>query len=232
MAISACMDDGTSFQSPLHRGVLFNVRSCTWPCQLEFHFSPLFIGESSLTIGYTYRGRCAFAFQSPLHRGVLFNMRTSGSRCRCSAFQSPLHRGVLFNENRRGLGHDARLFQSPLHRGVLFNARKHSTYAARTYFSPLFIGEVSLTAFYPLPFQQLAGNILPDFSQQPLFAEKPGRFAKTPIECGLEPNIRKYLRSSYGIRSPHSDSEPGLEEAKSHPESSHGFPLADPEFVF
>ena len=60
------------FQSPLHRGVLFN--RIDRPL-LDFlkHFSPLFIGESSLTCDNGKDYRALLLFQSPLHRGVLFN---------------------------------------------------------------------------------------------------------------------------------------------------------------
>ncbi len=73
-------------------------------------------------------------------------------------------------------------FQSPLHRGRLFNR-----------------------FLFPAVSTTCRQNSIRFFATA-LFAEKPGRFAKTLIECALEPSIRKYPRSSYGIRSPHSDS--------------------------
>jgi len=110
--------------------------------------------------------------------------------------------------SRRRLASAGNHFQSPLHRGILFNR------------------------FLSLAVSTTCRQYSIRFSATVLFAEKPARFAKTLIECASEPSIRKYLRSSYGIRSPDSDSGPGSGEAKSHPESSHGFLPADPEFAF
>lgn len=104
--------------------------------------------------------------------------------------------------------HWGRDFQSPLHRGILFNR------------------------FLSLAVSTTCRQYSSRFSATVLSAEKPGRFAKIPIECASEPNIRRYPRNSYGIRSPRSDYGTGSEEARSHPESLHGFLPADQEFVF
>src|SRR5208337_341967 len=88
---------GQSFQSPLHRGTLFNIHGASERRKVE-------------------------TFQSPLHRGTLFNQNEFLVWVGQELFQSPLHRGTLFNvveflpELRRSV------FQSPLHRGTLFNA--------------------------------------------------------------------------------------------------------------
>ena len=85
-----------NFQSPLHRGVLFN--------------------------GYNPGRFCSVPiFQSPLHRGVLFNSYHYSPSWSMILFQSPLHRGVLFNTIVPCRAILLRNFQSPLHRGVLFN---------------------------------------------------------------------------------------------------------------
>ena len=113
------------FQSPLHRGSLFNRSSMT--------------RVSAILI----------AFQSPLHRGRLFN---TGLTCSAASesvvFQSPLHRGSLFNDvERQPLTHADIAFQSPLHRGSLFNDALCDCASMRdASFSPLFIGEVSSTS--------------------------------------------------------------------------------------
>jgi len=85
------------FQSPLHRGTLFNSRLLTGQRAPALRFSPLFIGELSST------------------------PESLASRGRRTKFQSPLHRGTLFNSARVTHGLLARMFQSPLHRGTLFN---------------------------------------------------------------------------------------------------------------
>ncbi len=65
---------GARFQSPLHRGRVFNglmpdeaLLLRAWP------FSPLFIGEGSSTAPQSGPCRAASTFQSPLHRGRVFN---------------------------------------------------------------------------------------------------------------------------------------------------------------
>ncbi len=43
-----------NFQSPLHRGRVFNVRSCSVITAVAQAFSPLFIGEGSSTQAYMF----------------------------------------------------------------------------------------------------------------------------------------------------------------------------------
>jgi len=109
------------FQSPLHRGTLFNrvqipsrrrqqlvsvpsssgnslkLVQMKLPYELLQRFSPLFIGELSSTNHYARRlgRRCGF---SPLFIGELSSTRDAAlHRIVERRFQSPLHRGTLFN---------------------------------------------------------------------------------------------------------------------------------------
>ena len=139
----------SAFQSPLHRGCLFNGEpSCHDHCRAElsvpsssgmslqpgyppravgkriFSFSPLFIGEvSSTTARHRYRLHVP-AFQSPLHRGSLFNTYAAfnGVMSRCNSF-SPLFIGEVSSTDRGGRSEQGGVhsFQSPLHRGSLFD---------------------------------------------------------------------------------------------------------------
>ncbi len=121
------------FQSPLHRGTLFNSSNCAKITSGSRYFSPLFIGELSSTDHGRAGRRLTWSFQSPLHRGTLFNGSCGGgggggsyshfsplfigelsSTCHAErseasqhlGFQSPLHRGTLFNRHGRGFrGH-------------------------------------------------------------------------------------------------------------------------------
>ena len=134
------------FQSPLHRGILFNVCSHPKSCFGEF----LSVPSSS---GNTLQPMCSVKnigplpdFQSPLHRGILFNLMLTPFKQVKHHFQSPLHRGILFNyfpprwrthlvaafsplfigeysSTIRSMDGRSSLstFQSPLHRGILFN---------------------------------------------------------------------------------------------------------------
>ena len=110
------------------------------------HFSPLFIGESSLTlhaIGMSRPARCNF---SPLFIGES-SLTQPGRRqaARSAAFQSPLHRGVLFN--RAG----AATFKRSIND-----------------FSPLFIGESSLTGQTWSAWQVIDSISVPSSSGSPL----------------------------------------------------------------
>src|SRR6266568_4190527 len=62
------------FQSPLHRGSLWNRRGLNPVTMAVFTFSPLFIGEVSGTERIHSPCMLEFIFQSPLHRGSLWNM--------------------------------------------------------------------------------------------------------------------------------------------------------------
>src|SRR5437868_15503290 len=89
--------NGVRFQSPLHRGSLFNsalnhgqhlLRSVSIPSSSgrSLQQTP---GDLSLSFAQT--------FQSPLHRGGLFNLFKVKSFLFLLVSQSPLHRGGLFN---------------------------------------------------------------------------------------------------------------------------------------
>src|SRR5208337_2831190 len=134
------------FQSPLHRGTLFN--SITSDCRPIIYivsvpsssghslqqriprarnhehdsFSPLFIGALSSTrnVPICLGGERRF---SPLFIGALSS--TPWRRVlngEGGVFQSPLHRGTLFNPALAIGPAPGGLFQSPLHRGTLFNS--------------------------------------------------------------------------------------------------------------
>ena len=168
------------FQSPLHRGRLFNEGMDFGASGLSPAFSPLFIGEDSSTISSS-----RIMAQKPRPFSPLF-IGEDSSTCTSSwlrthelDFQSPLHRGRLFNLASSDPCRLRYSFQSPLHRGRLFNAARQSRRAqASRSFSPLFIGEDSSTAFYSLPFQQLAGSILSDFSQRLYLQKNPAGLRK------------------------------------------------------
>jgi len=61
------------FQSPLHRGTLFNDAGGIAVGERRLGFSPLFIGELSSTVSRSPAVAGSNSFQSPLHRGTLFN---------------------------------------------------------------------------------------------------------------------------------------------------------------
>jgi len=63
------------FQSPLHRGTLFNGGERAVGEIIETSFSPLFIGALSSTQFDPEFLLDPDKFQSPLHRGTLFNWR-------------------------------------------------------------------------------------------------------------------------------------------------------------
>jgi len=140
---------GPSFQSPLHRGTLFNALRTIKVRPSAFSFSPLFIGALSSTLQGIDPDAAGLSF-SPLFIGALSStpdgpMARSSKFCvsvpsssghslqllrlfwpRLSgiAFQSPLHRGTLFNAPVKDQAPAYDLFQSPLHRGTLFNNLK------------------------------------------------------------------------------------------------------------
>src|SRR5437868_5667876 len=116
--------NGVRFQSPLHRGSLFNsalnhgqhlLRSVSIPSSSgrSLQQTP---GDLSLSFAQT--------FQSPLHRGGLFNLFKVKSFLFLLVSQSPLHRGGLFN--------------------LLSGSSSKEGSAC---LNPLFIGEVSSTLF-------------------------------------------------------------------------------------
>ena len=258
------------FQSPLHRGRLFNAdqrqpgrdrahlsvpsssgktlqrRDVTAGERGGISFSPLFIGEDSSTWRLaTMRGHTS-SLSVPSSSGKTLQL---ASACGSDAITfSPLFIGEDSSTDADGLHEPTRDRHSlsvPSSSGKTLQL-----HLASDPFSPLFIGEDSSTIAITHTFQSplhrgrlfnrslsLALSVtcrcdFIRFSATPALAGKRGRFAKTPAERASDPSIRKYLRSSYEIRIPHSDSGPGLEEAKSHPESSHGFLQGDPGSVF
>src|SRR5581483_8979008 len=139
------------FQSPLHRGRVFNVVPVLQiPCAVR-SFSPLFIGEGSST--------CAPAGSETMYEQELSvpsswgkGLQLAGERweagCWTFAFQSPLHRGRVFNPSSSTPFLTLAHFQSPLHRGRVFNVRASwiRDNVRTRAFSPLFIGEGSSTS--------------------------------------------------------------------------------------
>ncbi len=163
---------GNQFQSPLHRGTLFNCCARIARNPSNLYFSPLFIGELSSTNMMISRGSMPgkisvpsssgnslqllrkdskepiqLIFQSPLHRGTLFNQKRSSPWKGCVRHFSPLFIGELSStQSEKFLAGEERTFQSPLHRGTLFNVFFQAlTWAHKCDFSPLFIGELSST---------------------------------------------------------------------------------------
>ncbi len=138
-----------SFQSPLHRGRVFNG---TWivgiNAALPAFQSPLHRGRVFNLLGSRAGDELRVGFQSPLHRGRVFNPRaicaiTSET---CLSVPSSSGKGLQLKEGSND-GYLIVNFQSPLHRGRVFNeqiivdaVREMET------FSPLFIGEGSSTA--------------------------------------------------------------------------------------
>jgi len=165
------------FQSPLHRGMLFNTSCSTRAARHRSYFSPLFIGECSSTICAAWWVLAMSLISVPSSSG---NALQRSRHCKprwmttnfsplfigeCSSttqplprrmtneteFQSPLHRGMLFNTARPLVQRRSKSFQSPLHRGMLFNdVLPASGPHLRCHFSPLFIGECSSTNRYQL----------------------------------------------------------------------------------
>ncbi len=161
------------FQSPLHRGRVFNRDTADCTSRLTDTFSPLFIGEGSSTENGVADGKSFDAFQSPLHRGRVFNQSPflfslspnysfsplfigeGSSTARQLSFWktrrktfSPLFigEGSSTGDQRRDTSRQPS-FQSPLHRGRVFNLDYSLILLPGFYsFSPLFIGEGSSTA--------------------------------------------------------------------------------------
>ncbi len=101
------------FQSPLHRGRLFNRLRGNTKVAEYVPFSPLFIGEDSSMPSRTPPSARSTAFQSPLHRGRLFNYRSRSRPRERGHFQSPLHRGRLFNAACFPRGHCSHFLSVP-----------------------------------------------------------------------------------------------------------------------
>ena|GEM_PF-5515466 len=133
---------------PSSSGKSLEHKANALPFTSSLPFSPLFIGEVS---GTSLRRHSILLFQpfSPLFIGEVSG--TGDSRAPRGGqlpFQSPLHRGSLWNFHLVPAKLRYLTFQSPLHRGSLWNAAENQlTVNVDVTFSPLFIGEVSGTAF-------------------------------------------------------------------------------------
>ncbi len=140
--------DNRAFQSPLHRGSLFNENMMPRNTDRASISVPSSSGKSLQPYQRAVEEEMEFLFQSPLHRGSLFNLAgyswLVGARNYISV---PSSSGKSLQRGKPGLGLPGSCpFQSPLHRGSLFNGLfMDASGMAITYFSPLFIGEVSST---------------------------------------------------------------------------------------
>ena len=112
---------GMNFQSPLHRGILFNGT----PSQYRGINFVLSVPSSSGNTLQRKRVARIITLQSafsPLFIGEYSSTQPCGGLHESSVhFQSPLHRGILFNNWTDTGGTYLCSFQSPLHRGILFN---------------------------------------------------------------------------------------------------------------
>ncbi len=112
------------FQSPLHRGRVFN----------NLHKSPQYQG--------------VLDFQSPLHRGRVFNVLAADAETdETATFQSPLHRGRVFNSRGAAGRPQPALLSVPSSsgKGLQRHCREFAPIRDSRAFSPLFIGEGSST---------------------------------------------------------------------------------------
>ncbi len=110
------------FQSPLHRGSLFNLTTSSFATSLT-NFSPLFIGEVSST-DLALLSVSAESNFSPLFIGeVSSTSATCEPSCvRCS-ISVPSSSGKSLQPSAPPLSQTTKTqFQSPLHRGSLFNS--------------------------------------------------------------------------------------------------------------
>src|SRR5436853_469035 len=110
------------FQSPLHRGSLFNVRLGLTQLERNAVSIPSSSGKSlQLSIK---RGGClgCFWFQSPLHRGSLFNGNQRSQAANEATVSIPSSSGKSLQRTfKMSLRTGKSQFHSPLHRGSLFN---------------------------------------------------------------------------------------------------------------
>ncbi len=179
------------FQSPLHRGRVFNCLEDFKAISIIQSFSPLFIGEGSSTRGLQPRGtaraflsvpsssgkglqqrghgispRRQLYFQSPLHRGRVFNGCQSARRSTSPAPFSPLFigEGSSTNELVRLLaGNTSLSVPSSSGKGLQLERMEMHQRPPRPSFSPLFIGEGSSTLISPLTARPIASPFSPLF---------------------------------------------------------------------
>jgi len=137
----------SSFQSPLHRGTLFNSDENFGLPGRPQGFSPLFIGELSSTRALLRFPTLLSSFQSPLHRGTLFNAACSGPHNPRPWVSVPSSSGNSLQRRRPGSGRSGRAGFSPLFIGELSSTLLVTSFGYGSLcFSPLFIGELSSTA--------------------------------------------------------------------------------------
>jgi len=159
------------FQSPLHRGTLFNLWVQGYKCALRLVSVPSSSGNSLQQVkSQAIAGNCQ-GF-SPLFIGELSSTSTSADSPPPTHRFSPLFIGELSSTVLgEAIPISRRTFQSPLHRGTLFNPIQVQcvcahprvsvpsssgnslqrrqlgfSFAATLRFSPLFIGELSSTS--------------------------------------------------------------------------------------
>ena len=149
----AVLSDRLHFQSPLHRGVSL-THGTSWRRDGVDHFSPLFIGEASSTSSAVSRSRQLFdPLSVPSSSGKSLQRRPSRRPAlrRLPAF-SPLFIGEVSSTYRYARRHQSRSPSfSPLFIGeVLFNGCQRSAGGSTYAFSPLFIGEALLTPLLQL----------------------------------------------------------------------------------
>src|SRR6266704_125815 len=127
---------GTSFQSPLHRGSLWNKEVRDVMVSEGTLSVPSSSGKSLEQSVRRMQSFGSFFFQSPLHRGSLWNKPTSKPRYTFHFSFSPLFIGEVSGTHELGRV-NARLdaFQSPLHRGSLWNMRAQLDRAADFFLS-------------------------------------------------------------------------------------------------
>src|SRR5581483_10153750 len=136
------------FQSPLHRGRVFNSHDHAGHSPAPRLLSvPSSSGKGLQRCDAQHTLTTSATFQSPLHRGRVFNRRRfSRARTECVlSVPSSSGKGLQLGRNAFEKGVQE-AFQSPLHRGRVFNGRSLGTFLnAWETFSPLFIGEGSST---------------------------------------------------------------------------------------
>src|SRR5581483_494501 len=115
-----------SFQSPLHRGRVFNKARGIALDSRTGAFSPLFIGEGSSTNAMTIPNRGRKTFQSPLHRGRVFNATARRASWWPTATFSPLS-GKGLQPQIRTVGDANRVLSVPSSSGKGLQRRRVSS---------------------------------------------------------------------------------------------------------
>ncbi len=196
-----------SFQSPLHRGRVFNARRARVVSQIECRlsvpsssgkglqqqcpsqlarrwrepFSPLFIGEGSSTANILSSNlTCSTSFQSPLHRGRVFNHHFTAHLRLHAMLSVPSSSGKgLQRRPGRSLFRAADLLSVPSSSGKGLQRRlSHILALDFTSFSPLFIGEGSSTG-PGISRRVLRETFSPLFIGEGSSTKRPGRAARS-----------------------------------------------------